>query len=60
MKVIQNYILTLNFGKEKNYKHLRNTLIYKAKQFMLKFFCLKSLHNLEGSGSSVQVGILNM
>ena len=31
VKVIQNYMLTLNFVKERNHKHLKNTFFYKAK-----------------------------
>ena len=34
LKVIQNYILTLNFFEGQNHKQLKNTLIYKAKKFM--------------------------
>ena len=50
--------LYINFelGKGKNHKHLENTLIHKAKQFMLK----QSLHILEVIASSVQVSKLNM
>ena len=40
---------------------MKNTLIYKAKQFMLViFFFKKSLHILEDGASSVQVDISNM
>ena len=42
--------------EEKNHKHLRNTLIYKAKQFMflkLNTFSKKCLHILGDSASSV-------
>ena len=60
MRVIQNYVLTLNFVKEKNYKQLKNTLICKAMQFMLTINILKkTLHNPEDGASSVQVGVLN-
>ena len=59
MKVIENYLLTLNLCEGDNCKHLKDTLIYKAKKFMLTIVFFKSLHILEGSASSVQVGILN-
>ena len=46
--------------EEINHKHLKNTLIYKAKQFMLpKKKFKKSLYILEDTASSVQVDILN-
>jgi hypothetical protein len=61
VKVIQNYILTLNYVKGKiNHERLRNTLIYKAKQLMLTILFKKSLHILEDGASSVQVDMLNM
>ena len=48
MKVIRICLLTWNFVKGENHKHLKNTLICKAKQFMLTnvvfFFLEKSIY----------------
>ena len=52
-----NPYTNFKFCEGKNHKHLENTLIYKAKQYML--FFKKSLHILEDGASSLQVDILN-
>jgi hypothetical protein len=58
--MIQKYVLPLNFGKEM-YKHLKNILIYKAKQFTLTIcFLKKSLHVSKDNANSMQVDILDM
>ena len=44
----------------KNHKHLKNTLIYNAKKFMLTTKFKKSLQILEDGASSVQVDTLNI
>jgi hypothetical protein len=49
------------FFVEKNQKHLKNTLIYKAKHFIfINIFFKKNLHILKDGASNVQVGTLNM
>ena len=49
------------FCEGKYYKHLRNTLICKAKYFMvINFFSRKVYIYFEDNASSVQVNILNM
>ena len=51
MKVIPNYILVLNFVREINHKHLKNTLVTKAKPFMLEKRFKKNLYILEDGAS---------
>ena len=60
MKNFQKLYTNFEFGEGENKKYLKNTLIYKAKQFMLTQKFKKSLHILEDNASSVQVGILHM
>jgi hypothetical protein len=49
------------FCEGKNHKQLKNTLIYKAKQFTLtRRISRKAYIFLEDNASSVQEGILNM
>ena len=49
------------FGEGKNHKRLKNTLIYKTKQFLLTIcFLKKNLHILENGANNVQVDLLNM
>ena len=57
MKVIQTYILSLNFCEGKNHKHLNNTLIYKAKHYLDRLYFTYCLHILQGGASSVQICI---
>ena len=52
--------MNLSFVLKKIINSWKNTLIYKAKQFMLTIFFKKSLHTLKDNASSVQVNILNM
>ena len=59
MKVIQNYILTLNFVNEKIIDITKHTLIYKAKQNLFIFIFKKSLHILEDNAISKQIEILS-
>jgi hypothetical protein len=33
VKAVQNYTLTFTILKKKNHRHLKNIMIYKAKQF---------------------------
>ena len=47
------------FCEGKNHKYLKNTLIYKANQFILIKKIEDSLHILENNASGVQVDILN-
>ena len=44
VKVIQNYTLILNFIERKNYRHSKNILIYKAKQFMMTKAIPRKVH----------------
>ena len=51
------YLYTnLEFCEGKNHKHFINTLIYKAKKFMLTHFFQESLQILEDGASGVQEG----
>ena len=45
--------------KENIYKHMKKTLNYEAKEFMLTKKFKKSLHIVKECASSLQVGILN-
>ena len=46
----------LEFCEEKNHRHFKTIMIYKAKQFMMGKNSKKSLHILEDGTSGVQVG----
>jgi hypothetical protein len=59
VKVIQNYILTLNFVKDKNHKHLKKHIDTQCRAVDVDKKNSKSLHILEDGASSVQVEILN-
>ena len=55
----RSFYLSTNFEfcEEKDNRHFKNILIYKAKQFMMaKRYPKKSLHILEDGVSGVQVG----
>ena len=44
--------------EKKNHEQLKNTLIYKAKQFMLTEKFKKNLHFLQEGANGVQVGVI--
>jgi hypothetical protein len=46
------------FCEEKKHRHIKNILIYKAKQIMLSKHSKKSLHILDDNASVVQVGYI--
>ena len=58
--MIQNYILTLNFVKEKSQIFGKHINLQSQAIYVDKMFFKKSLHILEDNASSVQANILNM